>query len=213
MSVLDQAGHLPGTPVNEASATEPYPEKRGFYTQTKLAAERMVLEACRQHGLPAVILRPGQIFGPGAEKVAPSGTIGLGGRWVVVGSGDLPLPLVYVDDVVDALLLASEKPVVGEILQLVDGQTVTQREYAAEAKRKLGDAIRVQFLPERVLMALATGVEVLEKLLRRPLPLSRYRVRSLRPLWPCDCGAAERKLGWQPRVGVREGLERTFGGG
>lgn len=210
MSVLDQAGHRPGTAVQEASATEPHPEKRGAYTQTKLTAERIVQEAARQ-GLPAVILRPGQIFGPGAEKVPPSGTIGLGGRWVVVGPGNLPLPLVYVDDVVDALVLAELAGTPGEIFQLVDRETVTQKEYAAAAKRKFGNALRVQFMPKPVLMTLAVGVEILEKLLKRPLPLSRYRVRSLRPLWPCDCSAAEIRLGWQPRVGVREGLRRTYG--
>jgi len=210
MSVLDQAGHRRGALVQEASPTEPHPEKRGAYTQTKLAAERMVLEAAQQSGLSAVILRPGQIFGPGAEKVPPSGTIGLGGRWVIVGSGNLPLPLVYVDDVVDALLLAEHAGAPGEIFQLVDQETVTQKEYAAAAKTKLGSALRVQFMPKLVLMTLAVGVEILEKLLKRPLPLSRYRVRSLRPLWPCDGSAAEKRLGWKPRVGVREGLRRTY---
>lgn len=211
MSVLDQAGHKPGTPVYEKSPAEPYPEKRGAYTQTKLVAERIVVEAVREHGLPAVLLRPGQIFGPGAEKVAPSGALGLGGKWVIVGSGDLPLPLVYVDDVVDALLLAESAGAPGEIFQLVDGTTVTQKEYAAAARQKFGDQLRVQYFPKALLMTLAFGVEVLEKILKRPLPLSRYRVRSLRPLWPCDCSAAESRLGWKPRVGTHEGLRRTYG--
>jgi nucleoside-diphosphate-sugar epimerase len=210
MSVLDQAGHKPGTPVDEKSSLEPHADKRGLYTQTKLAAEQMVLDAVKEKGLPAVLLRPGQIFGPGAEKVAPAGTIGLGGRWVIVGSGNLPLPLVYVDDVVDALLAAEKKGKPGEIFQLVDPCRVTQKEYAALAQRKLGNQLRVQHMSKPVLMMLATGVEVLEKLLKRPLPLSRYRVRSLRPLWPCDCSAAEAELEWYPRVGAKEGLRRTF---
>ena len=210
MSVLDHAGHTPGTPVNERSREEPYPERRGFYTQTKLAAERLVLQAVRDHGLPAVILRPGQIFGPGAEKVAPAGTIGVGNRWVIVGSGDLALPLVYVDDVVDALLAAETRGNAGEIFQLVDPARVTQKEYATAAVHRLGGRLRVQYMASALLFAMATGVEFLEKALHRPLPLSRYRVRSLRPLWPCDCAAAESQLGWQPRVGVKEGLRRTF---
>jgi predicted dehydrogenase/nucleoside-diphosphate-sugar epimerase len=210
MSVLDQAGHRDGVTVDEKAPLEPFPEKRGLYTQTKLTAEAEVLAAVRGRGLSAVILRPGQIFGPGAETVSPAGTIGLGGRWVIVGSGSHPLPLVYVDDVVDALLLAADRTVSGELFQLVDSTTITQKEYAAAAQEKLGPSLRVVRMPTPVMMFLATAVEVLGKLLKRPLPLSRYRVRSLRPLWPCDSSAAATRLGWTPRVGVREGMRRTF---
>ena len=46
--------------------------------------------------------------------------------------------------------------------------------------------------------------------LKRSVPLSRYRIRSLKPLYPFDISAAERWLSWRPRVGTREGLQRTF---
>src|SRR3546814_3003419 len=81
---------------------------RGSYTRTKLAAEREVLDAIRDHALPAVIIRPGQIFGPGAERSTPNGVVSLPGRWVAVGSDRRTIPLVYVDDVVDAIVLAAE---------------------------------------------------------------------------------------------------------
>jgi putative NADH-flavin reductase len=48
LSVLDQAGHTPGVPVTESSPYEPYPKKRGAYTQTKLDAEKLVLEAVKE---------------------------------------------------------------------------------------------------------------------------------------------------------------------
>ena len=108
LSVLDHAGHRPGVPVTESAPYEPYPEKRGLYTQTKLEAERMVLEAAAARRMNAVVLRPGQIYGPGAEKAPPSGTIAIAGRWLVVGSGDRHVPLVYMDNVVDALMLAAQ---------------------------------------------------------------------------------------------------------
>ncbi len=211
LSVLDHAGRRAGQPVTEASPLEPHPEKRGYYTQSKLEAERMVLRAARERGLPAVILRPGQIFGPGAEKSAPSGTIALAGRWMVAGRGNLPLPLVYLDDVVDALLLAAQANLEpGTVIHLVDPQRVTQRQYIAARRRSASEPVRVIYLPRFVLMTMALGVELLGRLLKRSLPLSRYRVRSLRPLWPVDTKAARELLGWTPRVGVLEGLRRTF---
>jgi nucleoside-diphosphate-sugar epimerase/predicted dehydrogenase len=211
MSVLDHAGHAADAPVNESSAYEPYPEKRGLYTQTKLEAEKAVLAAAREGQVNAVILRPGQIYGPGAEQFPPSGTIGIGGRWLVVGSGDCYVPFVYVDNVVDAMLqAASQELPSGSIFQLVDPNGVRQREYI-DVVRRSGRKVRASFIPPWFLSIAAFGVELLGKLLKRAVPLTPYRIRSIRPLWPCDCSAAYTMLGWRPRIGLHEGLERTFG--
>ena len=53
-------------------------------------------------------------------------------------------------------------------------------------------------------------MELLGKALKRSVPLTRYRVHSLRPLANFDLTAATHDLGWKPAIGVREGLSRTF---
>ncbi len=214
LSVLDHGGRNPGMPVIESSALEPHPDRRGAYTQTKLTAENMVVDAIREHALPAVIVRPGQIVGPGAERVTPNGTVAIAGRWIAVGPSTQTLPLVYVDDVVDALLLAADSPdAVGQIVNVVDPQIVSQGEYLARMKQRLGGELRLLRVPVGAFMLLAAGIELLGKLLGRGMPLTRYRVRSLRPLANFDIGAARAKLGWEPRIGLRAGLDRTFGPG
>jgi len=60
------------------------------------------------------------------------------------------------------------------------------------------------------LMTMALGIEVLSKIVKRDLPLSIYRIRSLKPLWPFETTRARQVLGWKPAVGVQEGLARTF---
>jgi nucleoside-diphosphate-sugar epimerase len=212
LSVLDHAGHRPDVPIHESSPLEPHPERRGLYTQTKLKAEQMIRQAIQEHGLPAVILRPGQIFGPGATNITPAGTIRLGGRWIVLGNGDWPLPLVYVDDVVDALLLAAQNQhIVGSVFHLVDDEIVTQKQYIEAAQRKNEGSIRVLCFPASMALGLAAGIGVLGSVSKHKLAVSAYRVRSLRPLWPCECSAARNLLQWKPRVGAREGLRLTFG--
>jgi predicted dehydrogenase/nucleoside-diphosphate-sugar epimerase len=211
LSVFDHAGRAEGQVVAESSPYEPYPDRRGAYTQTKLEAERLVLEAARDRGLNVVVLRPGQIFGPGAEATAPAGTIGLAGRWIVVGDGTRKLPLVYVDDVADAMILAAERDVPpGSVFNLVDATEVTQRQFVAAAKTGPVRTPPALFVPEFVMNMMAFGVEMLGKVLKRNVPLTRYRVASIRPLWPVDGAAARDVLGWTPRVGVAEGLKRTF---
>ena len=212
MSVYDHAGRDPAAKMTEASAFEPHPEWRGAYTRTKLDAERCVRDAIDARGLPAVILRPGQIFGPGAEQVTPNGVIVLAGRWVAVGSPSQTLPLVYVDDVVDALLLAeTSAQATGGTFNIVDTAAVTQEAYLRRAQRKLGARLKRVRVPTWVFMGLGFGVELLGKVLKREVPLTRYRVRSLRPLANFDTRAAQERLGWTPRAGVEKGLDSTFG--
>jgi nucleoside-diphosphate-sugar epimerase len=207
LSVLEHAGRRTGK-VTEAWPLEPHAKLRGAYTQTKLEAERMVMAAAKEQGLPAFVIRPGVIFGPGVEPSSPAGSFAMFGRWIVVGNGSLPLPLVYVDDVVDALLLGLSRPgVEGVLVNLVDPVGVTQREFiriAQAAKPK----IKAWYVPKPVLMVAAVGIEALGRLLKRSVPLSRYRIRSIRPLSNFDQTAAQEQLGWTPHVGVAEGLRR-----
>lgn len=212
MSVFDHAGRRDDETLTESYRFEPHPQLRGAYTQTKLVAEQQVADAIEKESLPGVILRPGQIFGPGAEQVTPNGTIALAGRWIAIGDGSVPLPLVYRDDVVDALLMAAESPqALGRIFNLVDTDTVDRNEYLRRCKARLGDELKSMWVPQWVFMGLAIGVELLGKVLKRDVPLTRYRVRSLRPLTNFDVAAARDVLGWSPRVGVRRGLDITFG--
>ncbi|MEO5558590.1 MAG: NAD-dependent epimerase/dehydratase family protein [Dokdonella sp.] len=212
MSVFDHAGRDPAATMNEQSALEPHAQRRGAYTQTKLTAENLVNSAIRDKRLPAVIIRPGQIFGPGAERVTPNGTLAIAGRWIAVGEPDQTLPLVYLDDVVDALLLAADsEKALGQTINVVDPIAITQQVYLDRAKQKLGAELRLSRVPTGFFMFVARGVELLGTLLKRDVPLTRYRVRSLRPLSNFDTSAARSLLNWQPRVGVRRGLDLTFG--
>ncbi len=209
-AVLDYAGLAADTRITESSAFEPYPEKRGHYTRAKLEAERIVLDAAQNQGLPAVILRPAQIFGRGAERVPPYGTISLGNRWVVMGRGNALVPLVYVEDVVDSMICAAERAgVAGSVYQIVDDEVISQTQFLRLCCQKLKD-VKVTYAPMALLYAAATGLELLGRILRRPVPLTYYRLRSLKSGLRFDCTAAYGALGWRPRVGVQEGLRRTF---
>ena len=123
---------------------------------------------------------------------------------------DALLALQAQDDVVDALLLAEKsESAVGQVVHVVDPTTITQNDYLREAART--QTLRVMRLRVWVLMVLAFKIELLGRLLKRDVPLSRYKIRSLQPLWPFDVAKARELLGWSPKVGSTEGLRRTFG--
>jgi predicted dehydrogenase/nucleoside-diphosphate-sugar epimerase len=210
LNILHTAGHLPGQPVTEKSPYEPLAALRGLHVQTKLEAERTVLQAVEENRITAVVLRPGQIYGPGTEKTPPWGAIERNGRWIVAGPGEHYVPLVYIDNVVDALLLAAQQELPnGAIFQLVDPEGVRQKEYV-EWVRRSGSKVRVWYVPPVLLKCAGLWSMAAARLFRRPPALSPYAVKSMKPLWPCDCTAAHTQLGWKPRYTAPEGLALTL---
>jgi predicted dehydrogenase/nucleoside-diphosphate-sugar epimerase len=204
ITVLDYATRQPRAIVDESAPLEPFLEKRGSYTRAKALAERIVLDAARHRRLPAVIVRPGQLFGPGCESASPYGAIAMAGRWIVVGSGRLRLPLVHVDDVVDGLLAAATQPdVCGSIFHLVDPTPVTQSDYIDRCRQRAGAVPRVVRIPRTALLAFGALFDVVGSLIKRNLPLTSYRIRSIREL-RFDCSAARTRLGWEPAAGVAD---------
>jgi nucleoside-diphosphate-sugar epimerase len=206
MSVSDWAGSDGGV-LSEESADEPRPEDRGHYTRAKLEAEKIVRAAAAGGDLPAVILRPGQIFGGKLPLVTPAVARRVGRRWLVLGDGKLQLPLVYVDDVVDAVVSALDGPLAGgEVVQIVDPVRLTQNDVLARALP--ADAM-VTRVPRLVLFAVGKLSEAVLGLLGRKSPLSAYRLRSALSRTSFAPGRAGELLGWKPRVGLDEGIRRS----
>lgn len=204
MSVVDWAGSSEKEPVAEHSALEPHAEQRGAYTRAKLQAEILVQEAARA-GLPCVILRPGQIFGGGIALVNGAVARRAGGRWLVLGDGSLDLPLVWIDDVVDAIIAAREKRLCGgEVIHIIDSEHLTQRDVLSA----VGADRRVIHVPRPVIFGLGKLSEVALGALGRQSPIAPYRLKSALARLTFDSSRASELLGWKPRIGVREGIRR-----
>jgi 2-alkyl-3-oxoalkanoate reductase len=210
LGILDYTRLRERMRIDEHAPLEQFPDQRGLYAKTKLQAEKIILKGVAR-GLNAVLVRPGQIFGPGAEHVAPYGVFSIGKRWIVMGRGRMELPLIYVDDVVDVLIKAAYAQTAGgEIVQVVDDQKITQREYIGVCLRTMRN-LRATYVPMPVLYCGAFALEILGRLLGRSVPLTIYRLRALKGHLQFDCTVAYRQFGWQPRTGVAEGMKITFG--
>ena len=208
MSVSDWAGGSGGV-LSESSPQEPHPDERGYYTRAKLEAEKIVSAAVVERALPAVILRPGQIFGGNMPVLTPAIARRAAGRWLVLGDGELKLPLVYLDDVVDAIVTALDGPLDGgEIIQLVDPNGLTQNQALAAT---LPGAAIVR-IPRALLFAAGRLSEPLLAALGRKSPVSAYRLKSALARVGFVSESARELLGWEPRVGVVEGLRRSAHG-
>jgi nucleoside-diphosphate-sugar epimerase len=135
----------------------------------------------------------------------------MGNFFVVLGDGTRELPLVYVEDVIDAIILAAETSKFdGRVFHIVDRTRITQNQVVRDYISKNAKKAKVLHVPLAVVYSLALGLEVLSKVLKRPAPLSIYRVKSALARMQFDCARSEKELGWQPRVGVASGLQETM---
>jgi nucleoside-diphosphate-sugar epimerase len=204
MSVIDWAGSAGNGPVSETANLEPRPDERGAYTRAKLEAEQLVAAAAAQ-GLPVVILRPGQIFGGGIPLINGAVARRAAGRWLVLGDGTLELPLVYIDDVVDAITASIAKQLThGEVIQLIDPDHLTQEDVLALA----GGAKPILRVPRPFVFALGKLSELPLAALGRQSPVAVYRLKSALARLHYESDRAQLLLGWHPKVGVREGIKR-----
>ncbi len=205
MSVVDWAGNSGKGPVTEATAIEPRAAARGSYTRAKLEAEQAVRAAAKQ-GLPVVILRPGQIFGGGIPLINGAVARPAGGRWLVLGDGKLELPLVYIDDVVDAVMAAIASGLHhGELFHIIDPEHLTQEDVLELA----GGHQRILRIPRAIVFALGRLSELPLGAIGRSSPIGTYRLRSALARLHYESDHAAEQLGWRPRIGVREGIRRV----
>lgn len=207
MSVIDWAGMSGKGDVDESVALEPRADERGAYTRAKLEAEQLVTTAAKQ-GLPAVILRPGQIFGGGIPLVNGAVARNAAGRWLILGDGKLELPLVYIDDVVDAIQAAVDKHLIGgEVIHVIDSQRLDQRDVLDLA----GGGKPLLRIPRAIVFALGRLSEIPLGLIGKRSPFGVYRLESALARLRYRSDRARELLGWVPRVGVREGIRRVTG--
>lgn len=198
-----------GVTITEDSDYEAGAGERGFYSRSKLIADRLALQAARG-GAPVTIIRPGLLFGPGRRPALARRAFAAGPFRMILGSPKYLLPMSFVENVADAIWLAAvAEDAVGRAYTVVDAN-IPQAEYAQRYREAAREHWRPLYIPAALLMPAARGAEIGFKLLRRASPLTRHQLR--RTTWSAyyDCARAERELGWRPQVELAEGLRRSF---
>ena len=110
-----------------------------------------------EHKLPYVILRPGYVFGPGKREL--SGRVGINtfGFFIQVNGSNL-LPLSFVDNCAEAIVLAGLKPgVEGEIFNVVDDELISGRQFLKAYKKKVKRVVHPHPLRRSVMCYACSG--------------------------------------------------------
>jgi UDP-glucose 4-epimerase len=180
-SVYGNSGELPRVETANPDPISPY-------GVSKLAAERYCVSFSRVYELETVALRYFNVFGPNQDPTSQYSaviprfvTAIAGGRPVpIYGDGDQRRDFTYVDNVIEANLLAAEaERANGAVLNIATGRSTSVNQLA----------------------------EVIGRLLDRPVEREAHPPRpgDVRDSW-ADIDRAQKVLGWEPRVSLEAGL-------
>jgi nucleoside-diphosphate-sugar epimerase len=182
-----------------------------IYERTKVSAERLVRDFAEKCSLPAVVLRPADVYGPRDQRLLKLFKGVSRGRFPLFGAGEGRRHMVYVDDVVTAFFQACEREAaLGEGLIIAGPRACTLRELLDEITLATGSKRYGVRLPLAPMLGLAAVVEDVCAKLKIDPPIYRRRMDFFHSDSEFDASRARRVLGWEPKVGLREGVRRTF---
>ncbi len=193
-------------PADESAPLRP----TNIYEATKAEAESAVRSEIHA-GLPAVIARPGLVYGPGDLHLLGFFRAVLGQRFWPIGRRPIWLHPIYIDDMVDALLLCGRSPLaVGECFNIAGPQPVSLVGLAASIARAGGTTLPAGRIPLPAARAVATFGDLLPPRLRRAAPLTRGRLDFLTHSRVYDIAKSGRLLGFVPQTDLSTGVVRSL---
>ena len=205
--VSSQAAAGPSRPGRPRREDDP-PAPVTAYGRSKLAAERV---RHRYPELPITVIRPPAVYGPGDRDIfAYFRLVRAGLRPELVPSGRLSM--VYVGNLVDALLLALERPQHAghRVYHVADRGVVTMGVVAQWIAAAYGRPTWRLPVPQAALAVAGLPLAAAGRLLRRDLLLSRDKLREIaQPAWVFATRRIQAELGYRPRVSTRDGVRHT----
>ena len=198
--LLETAKQLPVKRVVYASSSAVYgdaemsptretalPRPISPYGMTKLAAEHLALLYMRNFGIPVVALRYFTVYGPRQRPDMALArfmqALSIGQEIEVFGDGEQARDFTYISDAVDGTIKAATANIAGQVINLGGGSRVTINQVLAALEEISGMTARKRHLPS------APGDP-------------KHAVASI--------NLARERLGWEPRVSLREGLTKQW---
>lgn len=178
-----------GNPENLPIKELERPSLKSGYAVSKYAAELYLAVYHALYGLEYTILRYANVFGPRQYAGADGGVVAVfinnliqGRQLAVYGDGEQTRDFIYVNDVVQANILAIDRGN-GEIINISRGNSTTVNELCRQLVNLSGTKLEITYHPQR-------AGDIRHSML--------------------DNGAAKSVLGWEPSYAVEEGLRETM---
>lgn len=196
--------------LSSLAAREP---SLSHYAASKREGERVLAEKGGE--MAWTIFRPPAVYGPEDRALRPLF------QWFERGIAPIPahsqgrFSVIYIDDLLEAVIASLPCPATHyRTFALHDGRTngYNWEQLTEIAASLCGRPVRRLHIPLTVLHTIAAMSITLSRIRRHPPMLSPGKVRELiHPNWVCDNTALTQATGWEPRIPLEAGLQRTMG--
>lgn len=200
-------GNVENPPADEDAPINP----ADYYQQTKYEAEPVVQEFARR-GMNTTIIRPAAIYGPGdPERYFMIFRRVAKGKFPMFGNGKTLYHPLYIDNLVDAHILAMDPDKGnGGTYLIADDRYLSIEELVKEVGKAMGINVQITHFPVWPLVAAGHIFEKACKPFRITPPIFPRRVDWYRQNRAFKIDRAKRDLGYDPKVGLEEGLRKTY---
>jgi len=193
-------------PANESSPYKP----GDIYQITKLEAEKKVHKFYKEKGLQLSVIRPTAIYGPGDLRLLKLFKIASHKISIILGDGKIKYHMVYIDDLIQAYILASEvKEAIGEAFIIGSNEVYTLNELLLTISEILNRPKSKIHLPAKPFQILGTIMEKIFIPLGISPPIYRRRVDFFTKSRVFDISKAKSILKFEPKTSLKDGLKKT----
>jgi nucleoside-diphosphate-sugar epimerase len=197
-------------PPHDANADSPLSFRGDFYSVSKAEGERAAWQFARENKIALTVIRPACTYGPRSKAwtLTPLKRV-MRGRPVLIGAGSGICNAVYIDNLVDLILLALKNDAaVGHAFIGAEGRGVTWREFYGAYAQMLGGR-RLFAMPRVVALGLTMPFEMLSRVSGYPPRIARSSVEFYSHRVVFDIEKSKRLLGYAPRVSFEDGMAET----
>jgi nucleoside-diphosphate-sugar epimerase len=192
-------------PADETAPIAP----TNIYEATKAIAEQAVRDASRD-GFPAVVVRPGLVYGPGDLHLLGFFRAVLHRRFRPIGRRPVWLHPIFIDDLTDALLRCGRRvEAVGECFHIAGREPITLSALASAIACAEGTTLPKGRIPFPAARAIALVGDQLPQRLKESAPLTRTRLDFLTNSRVYDVAKARRLLDFTAKTDLTSGVAQT----
>jgi dihydroflavonol-4-reductase len=207
LSSLAASGPSNGTPRTENDPLEPV----SMYGKSKKKMEELVHDIAGKD-LSVTILRPPAVYGPREDQIFTLFKMMSKGIAPVVGDGEHPrLSLIYVDDLIQAILKAAHQKNKGVTTYFVSGDRDTNWNQIKEiVTTVLSNSVATIKLKPAWVKKIAGAVETTASFFGIYPVINREKANEMVLEWTCSHQKAMDELRYQPEYSLEEGISRTL---
>jgi len=205
---FSSAGVLGSVKDNQVATENFHLNPQDVYDKSKLEGEKEALLSA-QEGMDVVIIRPGWVYGPGDRRTFRLIKAIAKKRFILVTKGNALQTPIFIQDLINGVLLCVEKGKKGEIYHLAGSEILKVKDIVKSIASATGTKIPPFSLPLFPVKLTAYFIGKIYSLLNKEAPLNLSKLAFFIHPKPLSIQKAKKELKFSPKTNFKEGLIKT----